>query len=227
MKHRGFLTCFVGVDGSGKTTQAKLLVNWLESQGIESAYVWSRGEVRAVRSILLFMGRSALGTSTRTIAKDKKSYSEYQSRKARLLENPVVRMLWSAMTHVEHVTQINLEIRQRIRDGKVLVCDRYLWDSSIDLAVLNNRTPEWLSGGLNTLMWKLVPKPTLTFYIDVPPEEALKRKNDIPSLDYVTKRAAFYRHLASCNSWTVIDGREEVAAIHAKIKGLVKNHIAK
>jgi thymidylate kinase len=227
MTQRALLVCFTGIDGSGKTTQAKLLVDWLESQGVKSTYVWSRGEVRAIRSLLLFMGRRALGTSAREISSDGKSYREYQSRKSRLMENSMVRTLWSAMTYVEHLFQINLDIRRKMQDEFVVVCDRYQWDSSVDMAVLNKKDPEWLSSRLNRFMWKLVPRPAITFFIDIPPEEAIRRKNDIPSCDYVEKRAECYRYLAKCHAMTVIDGCGEVAAIQNEIKNTVKHYIVK
>jgi dTMP kinase len=225
MKQSGSLICFTGIDGSGKTTQAKLLVDRLNSMGVRSVYVWSRAEVRTIRNILLFMGRMALGTSARKIASNKKSYSEYQSRKSRLMENSLVRVPWSVLAYIEHLIQINLDIRPKVREGFVVVCDRYLWDSNIDIAVLNNRKAEWLLSGLNRFMWKLIPTPVLSFFVDIPPEEAMKRKNDIPSLDYVRKRAELYRYLSKHNSWIVIDGCEAAVAIQNKILHTVKNHL--
>jgi thymidylate kinase len=225
MTQRALLICFTGIDGSGKTTQARLLVEWLASKGVKAMYVWSRGEVLTIRGILLFMGRRALGTSARKIANDKKSYREYQSRKSNLMGNSLVRILWSVMTYVEHLVQINRDIRRNIQDGRVVVCDRYQWDTAIDMAVLNNKDAEWLSNGLNRFMWKFIPRPTMTFFIDIPPEEAIKRKDDIPSYDYVRKRAELYRYLAKCNSFTVIDGCGDVAAIQNQIIDTVKNYI--
>jgi len=225
MMRGGLLICFTGIDGSGKTTQANLLLDWLVSKGVKSMYVWSRGEVLTIRRIFLFIGRKVLGTSRREIASDKKAYSEYQTRKSKLMEKSLVRILWSAMTYVEHLIQINLDIRRKMQDGWVVVCDRYLWDSGIDMAVLNNKNPDWLIGSLNRFMWKFIPKPTITFFIDIPPEEAMKRKNDIPSFDYVRKRAEFYRYLARRSSLTVINGCEDAVAIQNEIIDAVKNYM--
>jgi thymidylate kinase len=225
MTQPALLICFIGIDGSGKTTQARLLIDWLESRGVKSLYVWSRGPVLTIRKVLLFLGRKVLGTSAQQIASDKNTYREYQSRKSKLKGNSFIRQLWSAMTCVEHIVQINWDIRRKMQNGCVVVCDRYLWDSTIDLAVLNNKGPKWLSSGLNKILWKFIPRPTITFFIDISPEEALLRKNDIPSFDYVRKRAELYRYLAKSDSLTVINGCGDVVVIQNSIINTVKNYI--
>jgi len=218
----GSLICFTGIDGSGKTTQAKLLVDWLTSQGVKAIYTWSRGEVLAIRRIFLSVGRRALGTSTRQIAIDQSSYREYQSRKSTLMRKPFIRTLWSAMTYFEHLVQINTDIRRRMQEGCVVVCDRYQWDTLIDLAVWNHKDSAWLLNGFNRFMWQFIPKPSITFLVDIPPEEAMRRKDDIPSLDYVQKRTDHYQYLAKRDAWRVIDGCREIAAIHGEIISTVE-----
>jgi thymidylate kinase len=225
MMQPGLLICFTGIDGSGKTTQAKLLIDWLASQHIKSIYIWSRGEVLSIRRILLFLGRSALRTSTHEINNDRNSYRTYQSRKSKLLRNPLISTIWSITTTLEHMIQINWDIRGKLKAGFFIVCDRYFWDSTIDMAILNRKAPQWLSGRINTFLWKLVPHPAITFWVDVPPEEAIKRKNDIPSYDYLLKRAEFYRYLAKIDAITVIDGCSDLDAIHHEISHKVTNYL--
>ena len=217
MTQPALLICIIGIDGSGKTTQARLLVDWLTSQNIKAKYIWSRGEVRTLRRIFLSIGRKALGTSSRKIANDIESSHHYQSRKSRLMKIPFVRILWSISTYIEHIVQINVDIRPKLQDGYCVVCDRYFWDSNVDLAVLNNMDPERLSSKLNRFMWKLIPKPDITFVIDIPPAEAQKRKDDIPSLEYVKKRAELYRYLAKCYSLIEIDGQRDVTTINTEV----------
>lgn len=227
MTQPGALVCFTGIDGSGKTTQARLLLDWLQARGIPSMYTWSRGGVMAIRRLFLFMGRSALGTSTRQISEDQAAYRHYQARKSRLMGNWLVRNLWSATTYLEHIVQINRDIRTQLRAGRTVVCDRYQWDTLIDLAVLNERRPEWLSNGFNRLMWKLIPSPALTFLIDIPTQEAMRRKDDIPSLDYVQKRREYYQYLAAHESLGLIDGCQDPAAIQRQVRNAVEACMAR
>jgi thymidylate kinase len=225
MMRRGLLICFTGIDGSGKTTQAELLVDWLASHKIRSIYIWSRGEVLSIRRILLFLGRRVLRTTTHEINSDRNSYQIYQSRKSKLLKNVLIRNIWSITTTLEHIIQINWDIRSKLKAGIFIVCDRYFWDSTIDMAILNSQTPQCLSNRINFFLWKLVPHPAITFLVDVPPEEAIKRKNDIPSYDYASKRAEFYRYLAKIDAITVIDGCSSLDVIHQEIAHKVSNYL--
>jgi dTMP kinase len=226
MKQNSMLICFTGIDGSGKTTQAKSLVERLKSKGVKSEYAWSRGEVLTIRRFFLFLGRKALGTSTRQISNDESAYHDYQSRKSILMRNSIVRILWSITTCIEHLVQINWSIRRKLQNGNVIVCDRYLWDSIIDMAVLNHKNPEYLTGGLYRFITKLVPTPTSTFLIDIAPEEAFQRKNDIPSIDYVKIRADFYRYLAHHVTMNVINGCSDIASIQNQIDAVIMKKVS-
>jgi thymidylate kinase len=81
---KGTLIAFTGIDGSGKTTQADLLVKNLLKDGIEAAYVWSRWEPFLVRPFI------AKWKEKKTNCRDKigDQYNGIRVEKQRLLENP-------------------------------------------------------------------------------------------------------------------------------------------
>jgi len=66
MKFRAILICFTGIDGSGKTTLAKMLVEGMKKEGIKSKYVYNRSKpfvtkpIMDVGKILLFRGKDIL-----------------------------------------------------------------------------------------------------------------------------------------------------------------------
>ncbi len=218
----GLLICLVGIDGSGKTTQAEMLLEWLRSEGFDAEYVWSRGEMLGARRLLLSLGRRALGTSTADIARSRATRRTYQTKKARLKRQPVIRALWSGLTRIEHLLQIRRDISRSLAGGHVVVCDRYLWDSLVDLAIMHSKGPEWLWCRRNRLARALVPVPDRTVLIDLSAEEAARRKDDIESVEELERHAELYRLLADREGFAVVDGRADIASIQEMIRDAVR-----
>jgi len=100
-KH-GVFVCIEGIDASGKTTQARLLVKSLRRGGFDVVYTTepSRGEVgRFIRRYVL-------------------------QRKKRV--PIVVEALLFAVDRDEHVENV---IKPALEKGKIVVCDRYVYSS--------------------------------------------------------------------------------------------------
>ena len=102
MTKRGTFICIEGIDASGKTTQAHLLVKSLRQKGFEAVYTTepSLGEVGK------FIRRYVL------------------QRKKRV--PIVVEALLFATDRVDHVEN---RIKPALEKGKVVVCDRYVYSS--------------------------------------------------------------------------------------------------
>ncbi len=101
MKDRGAFIVLEGIDGSGKTTQAKLLASELE-KSYHAVYTAEPSENR----IGLFIRNACL----------------YEEK--RLL--PDVEALLFAADRVEHVEN---EIKPALEEGRLVICDRYIHSS--------------------------------------------------------------------------------------------------
>ena len=88
--NKGRLIVFTGIDGSGKTTQANLLLGSLQKDGIDAAYVWSRWEPLLLRPVINRWKNSKKGEG----AGPEQNYIELKNKKKKLLDNPVIRWLW-------------------------------------------------------------------------------------------------------------------------------------
>ncbi|MEV0974583.1 dTMP kinase [Microtetraspora glauca] len=143
----GLFVAFEGGEGSGKTTQSRLLAIWLRDQGFDVVQTREPGSTKVgmrLRAILLDAAHQ--GLSARSEA------------------------LLYAADRAEHVEKV---IRPALQRGSTVVCDRYV-DSSLayqgagraldpeDVARVNS----WATGGL---------LPDLTVLIDVPPSVGLRR----------------------------------------------------
>jgi len=101
-KHKGKFICIEGVDGSGKTTQAKRLVRNLRSKDYDAVYTTepSAGKIGAlIRGFVL-------------------------SRKSRA---PIA--LEALLFAADRVDHVQAEVEPLLKQDKIVVCDRYLFSS--------------------------------------------------------------------------------------------------
>jgi dTMP kinase len=99
---KGYLICLEGLDKSGKTTHANLLVDELKRRGWEASYTTepSKGPIgRLIKDYLL----------------------ECKSRK-----HPAVEALLFAADRIDHVRK---EINHMLVDNKIVVSDRYVYST--------------------------------------------------------------------------------------------------
>jgi len=142
MEKRGFFICIEGLDASGKTTQARRLVRNLRRRGFEAVYTTepSSGEIgRFIRSRIL-------------------------QRRKRVPS--VVEALLFAVDRIDHVER---RIKLALQEGKVVVCDRYVF-SSIAYQGATGLNMKWIEE-IN----RAVIPPDLAIYLDVPAEVVVKR----------------------------------------------------
>jgi len=142
MEKRGFFICIEGLDASGKTTQARRLVRNLRRRGFEAVYTTepSSGEIgRFIRSRIL-------------------------QRRKRVPS--IVEALLFAVDRIDHVER---RIKLALQEGKVVVCDRYVF-SSIAYQGATGLNMKWIEE-IN----RAVIPPDLAIYLDVPAEVVVKR----------------------------------------------------
>jgi dTMP kinase len=204
-----FIT-FEGPDGSGKTTQIRLLVGALAQRGLAVVVTREPGGTR-------------IGDAVRSVLHDR-AHTEMSPRAEALLYNAARAQL------VDEV------IRPALAAGQIVLCDRFA-DSTLayqgfgygrDLAPLQ-RMIEFATGGL---------KPDLTVFLNIDPAEGLRRKRGDASEEWnrmEDKAAAFHRaayagylHLAAQEPtrWLVVDATQPVGAIHAVIWHNVQQKLA-
>lgn len=216
--NKGLLIVFCGIDGSGKTTQAQLLVDALMKKGLPASYVWARWEQILVRP-LTRKWKSGIKTETGHLDGRAK---ENKQKKRKLLSNPVLRWLWLGAFFVDYGLQILLKVRVRLMRKELIVSDRMFYDSVIDQAINLGSNSGWLLDNLDSPWMKIIfPEPDVVMYIDCPGEIAFARKNDAPDVEYLTDRRALYKQLAEKYGWLEIDGTNSVDDIAAQVKEIV------
>jgi dTMP kinase len=108
------------------------------------------------------------------------------------------------------------DLQRWIDGGLILVCDRYL-ASSIAYGEAQGLDPAWLAE-----IQKFLPRPSLTFMLDIEPETAVQRKavdrdRYERDLEMQMRVRDSYRRQAAADQWVVLDGERSKQAIAADV----------
>lgn len=146
MKTKGKFIVFEGTDGSGKSTQIKLLSHYLASKGVN-----------------LFLTReptdSPFGAQLRSCLTGRIQTDEY-----------TIAALFAADRSDHIFNEVN-GIRKKLEEGVTVLCDRYYFSS---FAYNGGFVPtDWVIS-LNTPAMNAL-KADLTVFLDLSPEEGMKR----------------------------------------------------
>jgi len=202
------LICFIGIDGCGKTT----LTNSIYEKFILKQKKIKRSYGRFVpifTKMIMVLGRKAF-------LKENNKSSNYDARlaekKAAFKKKSTLAHLYVSIIVLEYSIQLLFRIIIPLKLGYTIFADRYVYDTVInDIAIDLDLSSEEVKSILKKF-WSYIPKPDITFFIKVPSETAFKRKDDIPSLNYLILRNKYYTNLTS-NEIKVIDGTKEPASL--------------
>ncbi|MCU1590023.1 MAG: tmk [Frankiales bacterium] len=197
----GLFLALEGGEGAGKSTQARLLVEWLESAGREVVLTREPGATPAGERIrALLLEPSTGGISPRSEA------------------------LLYAADRAQHVAHVILPALER---GAVVVTDRYV-DSSLayqgagrelELAEVA-RLSRWATGGL---------RPDLTLLLDIDPAVGLGRipgardRIELEALSFHERVRQGFLDLAAADPdrYLVVPATDPAEAVHAKVRSRV------
>jgi dTMP kinase len=198
---RGKFIVLDGPDGCGKSTQAKLLADYLTAQGEKVVRLREPGGTRIgeeIRRTLLNPAHKRMSVKTELLL--------YMASRAQLVEEV---------------------IKPVLRQGKTIVCDRFL-SSTIVYQGLAGGLGAGIAQRIG--QWAIdKTQPDLTLILDIKPEHGLKRIRQ--TLDRMeSKVISFHRRvrqgflkLARQNPkrFKVIKASGTIPAIHNQIKGII------
>lgn len=185
---KGKLICFIGIDGSGKSTLSKMFCRYLTRNNVKCKYVYGRLLTKLVRPIFIMVQKIFL-------RKNKMNYRSYLRSKYRLIKkHKLIAKIYAYLLVFEYFWLILFKIRLPLLFGYTIVCDRYVYDTVInDLPIIVSNKKEVISW-VDTI-FKFAPQPDKTFLVDIPEEIALRRKRDIPNIEYIREKRKAYKSL--------------------------------
>lgn len=202
---RPFIICFVGIDGSGKTTLSKRLVNHLREQVSRARYVHS------FHSPILLKPLKLLAKLTLMRNTDQYSdYSQYKNIKnEKRKSHGILSKIYGSIWILDYYIQDFLFIIIPSIFSKILVLDRYIFDVVINFS-LTMDVSEQIACRLINFLFNINLKPGVTFLVDIPEEMAFSRKSDIPHIKYLRDRRKMYLNLASIFNMHILDGTKSI-----------------
>ena len=187
------LICLIGMDGTGKTTQCQAFVEAMRSLGIGFRHVPCRWDSALLRFLMRVMTKlfSCQG-------KNLANYDERTELKKGLFRNRFIAMFYQSFVLIDYLIQIWIKVSIPLMRGKNIICDRYIYDSVIDLAVDFVYSHDKIDHLIERL-FRLIPTPSLVFVLDLSDELASQRnipKGEGLSLDYFSERRKLYQYLS-------------------------------
>lgn len=203
MKRGKFIT-FEGCDGCGKSTQLKLLSEYLTKQNIPHIFTREPGGGKiseAIREILL-------------------------SGKNMEMTDECEALLYAA-SRVQHLSD---RVEPALSEGKLVICDRYV-DSSLAYQAYARGLGVEFVRQINGYALKNYP-PDVTIFIDLSPKDAFARKHgadqndrlELAGMEFHERVYAGYKKIASDEPERVVcvDGKKGPQEIFADVLAVLK-----
>ena len=191
-----FIT-FEGIDGCGKSTQARLLLEYMNKSGVETILVREPGGTNiseSIREILLHSSSGQMGDRTESLL--------MTASRAQLTQEVII---------------------PNMEQGKFVIADRYSDSTLAYQGGGRNLDIEWLIELNNYATFTLLPD--ITFFVDIRSEETLRRldsnKDRIEGegIEFQARVRKTYHKLAERfnNRYVIMDGYGEIDDIHQKV----------
>ncbi len=205
----GMFIVIEGIDGAGKSTQAKLLAEWFEERGHEVVLTKEPTDTafgKLIRKLVLTGGKEGIIDGAR-------------------ISHEAEALLFAA-DRAEHVAKL---IKPSVEAGKIVISDRYFY-SSLAYQWARGLDLEWLID-LN----RFAIRPDLVILLDLPVKESMKRingrsiKTEFDKIAELQKRVREnYLKLAErFPEMRIVNALASVEDIHNDIVALVEHELLK
>lgn len=197
-----------GCDGTGKSTQARLLIEKFQNRGVNVQHLWLRFPFFTCIPLLMFARW--------------RGYSWYENangfrhgywdfRESPLLRNylPWCLLLDAALAAIR-------KIYLPLKAGRLIICERFVIDMIIDLSIACNDINLFRRYPGKLFLYLLPPKSKI-FVLDLNVPSIRDRRPDLRTDKRLEDRSIAYKHLARELSLTTFSSNDEMIELHQQI----------
>lgn len=199
------LFVLLGIDGTGKSTQASILYNYLKSN--------------KVRAKIIYAGNTGIKLG--------KKHSFYFSLPVDIVVNRFFNgsevsrqkfcVLYQFLLFFNYVMTIIPKIIFYNKLGYTIIADRYVYDYILSTIIAKTYSPL-----LSKLLIYLTPTPSLIMFLDMPSELTHKRKNEEKTLTEIDLSRLLYLDFQKLTKINRINSENSVNGVFLTILGLMK-----
>ncbi|MFX0135429.1 MAG: dTMP kinase [Candidatus Hodarchaeota archaeon] len=210
-RKRGFIICFVGLDGSGKTTLSNRVIKILKNKyDLKCEYIWAKFGINTISNVK---------RRVKTCNLEYKTDNPYKHP----FKNNIILHIYLLYILIEHWVRIIIKIRLPLLYGKNFMCDRYYYDSIVDVVV--NFDITYIKAKEIFRFFIGIPEPLIVFYIEIPEEVAYARKKDIYKLSYLKDRKKVYSFLKEDFKMISLDGTQSLEKMEEQISYTLSSYL--
>lgn len=199
MTKTGLLVSFSGIDGAGKSTQVKLLVEYLRDNGKKVQATEEMFSYFLLKPLVWIL-RGATGTRGQGPVKKNKS---------------ILPKFWFIPAFIDIWASYIFKIRPMLAKYDFVIADRFYTDVWANL-LYYGYLPDWAF----RVFVKLLPKADIAFMLQVNPKTVQKREREFPP-DYYEEQAKIYKRLATRIDSCIINANQDSKTVFKKINKFI------
>ncbi len=211
MYKKGFFIVFEGIEGSGKSYQAKILYNKLKKK---------------IKNIILT--REPGGTKGAEIIR-KIILKDYFEKNKKIKFDKYTDTLLYLAARNEHIKN---KIVPALKKNKIIICDRFI-DSTIAYQVYGKKVPITFINNIHKQILQKI-KPDVTFVLKVKKQSFIKRLkkrktrnryDNFPTKFYIKAQNAFLKISKKKKNYIVLESSDNTPILQKKIFEIIKRKI--